>query len=390
MLTLLKGIEVYAPEYEGVKDILIANGIIENISDEINVSGADVTVIECKGKIALPGLFDQHEHIIGGGGEAGPFSRTPEVMLSSLTKNGITTVVGVLGTDGTTRHVESLLTKARGLDSEGVSVYILTGSYEIPIKTITKDIRSDIILIDKVLGVGEVALSDHRSSQPTIEELKKIATQARLGGMLSGKAGVFQLHMGDGKAGLTPIFDIIETTEIPARHFIPTHINRQRKLFEQAIKLAKKGAFVDLTSGIVPHDDSSSSIKPSDAMVEYLEKGGPLDNLTMSSDGNGSMPSFDKNGNLIGLYAASPDSLFLEIKDAVLINKLPIEKAIRVITSNPAKANGLYPKKGAVKIGSDADILITDKELNIDTVIAKGKVMVENGVVKVFGTFENH
>ncbi len=388
MLTLLKNVEVYSPEYEGIKDIFIANGKIENISESIDVSGAEVTVIDCTGKIALPGFIDQHEHIIGGGGEAGPHSRTPEVMLSNLTRNGITTVIGVLGTDGTTRHVESLLTKARGLETEGVSTYILTGSYEIPIKTITTDIRSDIILIDKVLGVGEVALSDHRSSQPTIDELKKIATQARLGGMLSGKAGVFQLHMGDGKVGLNPIFDIIESTEIPARHFIPTHINRQRSLFEQAIELAKMGAFVDLTSGIAPQDPSSSSIKPSNAMIEYLEKGGPLDNLTMSSDGNGSMPSFDSKGNLIGLHAATAESLYTEFKDVVFINKLSIDKAIRIISTNPAKANGLYPKKGALQIGSDADVVITDKELNIDTVFAKGAIMVQDGDIKVFGTFE--
>ena len=204
MLTLLKNIELYSPEYEGIKDIFIANGKIEYISDEIDITGAKVNVIDCSGKIALPGFFDQHEHLIGGGGEAGPYSRTPEAMLSNLTRNGITTVVGVLGTDGTTRHVSSLLTKARALETEGISTYILTGSYEIPVNTITKDIRSDIILIDKVLGVGEVALSDHRSSQPTLDELKKIATQARLGGMLSGKAGVFQLHMGDGIEGLKP------------------------------------------------------------------------------------------------------------------------------------------------------------------------------------------
>jgi len=390
MLTLLKGIEVYAPEYAGVKDILIANGIIENIADQINVNGADITIIDCKNKIALPGFFDQHVHLIGGGGEAGPYSRTPEVMLSDLIVNGITTVVGVLGTDGTTRHVESLLTKARGLETEGISAYILTGSYEIPVNTITKDIRSDIILIDKVLGVGEVALSDHRSSQPTIDELRKIATQARLGGMLSGKAGVFQLHMGSGKVGLSPIFDIIENTEIPARHFIPTHINRQRELFEQAIELAKKGAFVDITSGITPEGDFTDAIKPSDAIIEYLEKGGPLDNLTMSSDGNGSMAVYDDKGKVLQLLVTLTNSLYTEFKDTVLINKLAIDQAVRIISTNPAKANGLYPKKGAVKIGSDADILITDKELNIDAVIAKGKVMVENGVVKVFGTFENH
>ena len=44
-----------------------------------------------------------HSHITGGGGEAGPASRCPEARLSELLDAGITTVVGVIGTDTVTR-----------------------------------------------------------------------------------------------------------------------------------------------------------------------------------------------------------------------------------------------------------------------------------------------
>ena len=131
-----------------------------------------------------------------------------------------------MGTDGTSRHNESLLAKARGLTHEGITAYMLTGSYEIPLHNMTGDVRRDIILINECLGIGEVALSDHRSSQPTREELEKVLTQARLGGMLSGKAGVVQFHMGVGKRGMDVLLAIVRETEIPASNFIPTHVNR--------------------------------------------------------------------------------------------------------------------------------------------------------------------
>ncbi len=221
-ILLVKNAELYAPEHLGRRDILIVNGEVlavaehldgallggkANVPEIFEIVGkiapeVPVRVLDAAGRRVIPGYVDQHVHIIGGGGEAGPYSRTPEVSLSDVVSAGVTTLVGVLGTDGTGRHPESLLAKARGLETEGISAYILTGSYEIPLRTMTGDARRDIILIDKVLGIGEIALSDHRSSQPSKEELKRILTPARLGGMLSGKASAVQIHMGVGAAGL--------------------------------------------------------------------------------------------------------------------------------------------------------------------------------------------
>lgn len=55
------------------------------------------------GLIAVPGFVDMHVHVAGGGGEAGPASRTPEARLSELLLAGITTVVGLTGTDSVSR-----------------------------------------------------------------------------------------------------------------------------------------------------------------------------------------------------------------------------------------------------------------------------------------------
>lgn len=291
-----------------------------------------------------------------------------------------------MGTDGTSRHNESLLAKARGLTHEGITAYMLTGSYEIPLHNMTGDVRRDIILINECLGIGEVALSDHRSSQPTREELEKVLTQARLGGMLSGKAGVVQFHMGVGKRGMDVLLAIVRETEIPARHFIPTHVNRAFHLFEQAKEFARLGGYVDITSGIREQDGFPACVKPSDAIKILYEEGVPLDRVTMSSDANGCMSVTLPDGSQKQL-AVSPDSFQEEVKDALLAG-VPPEVVAKIVSSNPAQANGLYPQKGCLQTDSDADLIIYSDSYDVDTVIAKGRIMVAAGEALVKGTFE--
>lgn len=386
---LIKNADLYAPEHLGRQDILMIGEQVALVAPEISggVPGLETEVIDAAGRKVIPGYVDQHVHIIGGGGESGPYSRTPEVQLSAVTTAGVTTVVGVLGTDGTTRHLESLLAKARALDTEGITAYILTGSYEVPLNTILSDARRDIIVIDKVLGIGEVSISDHRSSLPSRDEIKRIASQARLGGMLSGKAGVLQFHMGSGKAGLTEVFAVLDETEIPAKHFIPTHVNRDDGLFRQAMDLARRGGYMDITSGIRKKDGFSGGIEPSVAIRMCWEAGVPMDHVTMSSDGNGGMSLTLPDGSQ-QLLVAQLASLHEEVRDAVLTEGVPLETAIRVAGENPARANGLWPRKGTLRPDSDGDLLILDEGMYIDTVVARGRVMVRGGKAVVKGTYE--
>lgn len=391
MLTLLKNGKVYAPDSLGYMDMLIVGDRIVQLAPHIS----DVTTvlpetqtIDLEGKIVVPGFMDTHVHMIGGGGEAGFYSRVPEIMLSGIISSGITTLVGVLGTDGTTRHLESLLAKARGLETEGVTTYMYTGSYELPVVTITGSVRRDIIIVDKVIGVGEIAVSDHRSSEPTVQEIKRLATEARLGGMLSGKPGIIHFHMGNGQDGLSKINEVVETSEIPIRHFYPTHINRQQALFAEAIAFAKRGGCIDITAGITPAGGFAGAIKPSEAIVSCLDQGVPINRLTMSSDGNGSMAVYNDAGQVERLLVTTLDSIYTEFKDLVLHDGLDISQALRIITSNPASLLGVYPAKGTLKVNSHADIVVLDDKLGLDMVFAKGVKMMENGKVIKKGTFE--
>ena len=111
MIKLLKNANVYAPEKLGKKDILNNREKILQMQDTIErYEGLPGGVTyDLEGKIVVPAYIDMHVHITGGGGEQGPASRVPESQLSEFLKNGITTVVGLLGTDGVTRSLENLV-----------------------------------------------------------------------------------------------------------------------------------------------------------------------------------------------------------------------------------------------------------------------------------------
>lgn len=389
-LTLLKNCDVYAPQHLGYQDILLVGDRIGKIAPHIAIDTVpfSVEVIDVDGKKVVPGFIDPHVHMIGGGGEAGFYSRVPEITLSGIISAGITTLVGVLGTDGTTRHLESLLAKARGLETEGVTTFMFTGSYELPPLNITGSVRRDIIIIDKVIGVGEVAVSDHRSSEPTVQEIKRLATEVRLGGMLSGKFGIAHFHMGNGKDGLSKIVEAIETSEIPARHFYPTHINRKRELLDESIAFAKQGGYIDLTAGVSPQNGFVGTIKPSQSVIEVLDKGVPLSQITMSSDGNGSMAVCNKDGKVERLLVTTLDALHKEFRDLVLQDGLDLTWALHTVSTNAAVLLGIHPLKGAIEVDSHADLVVMDDKLELDMVFAKGVQMMKNGVVIKKGTFE--
>ena len=387
-MLLLKNAEIFAPEPLGRADLLLAGGRIIRIEPGMAIGGPYCEAVDASALVAVPGLIDGHVHITGGGGEGGYATRTPELALSDVIRGGITTVVGCLGTDGVTRSLENLLAKARGLDEEGVTAFIYTGYYAVPTATLTGSVERDLLLIDKVIGAGEVALSDHRSTQPTFDEVVRLAAEARRGGILSGKAGVVNIHMGDGRRGLSMLRRIVEETEIPATQFLPTHINRNPELFAEGIAFAKAGGLVDFTTSSVPAFIEDGEVKCSRGLRLMLEAGVPGTQITFTSDGQGSLPVFDAQGRFERLGVGRVTSLFAAVREAVFEERVPLETALQVVTSNPARILKLRGK-GRLASGADADVTLLDPtSLDIRGVIAKGRWMLRDGQLLVKGTFE--
>ena len=378
MLILIKNAELYSPEYLGKQDILIGGTKILRIQKEVNVE-ADLR-IDASGLLAVPGIIDAHVHIAGAGGEGGPYTRTPEMPINLMIEGGLTGIVGCLGTDGMTRNLESVLMKVKAIREAGLNAWMYTGAYQVPTPTFFGDVGKDIALIDEIIGVGEIAISDHRSSWPSVQELRRIAAHARVGGMLGAKSGILNLHMGDAKNPFQPIEEVVKNSEISYKQFLPTHCNRNHSIFQDAKTYAKK-AYVDLTTSSYPFF-SDVEIKPSLALKELLNSGVPEEHITFTSDANGSLPSFNNEGELVKLEIGKPDSILNEIRDAVFIEKLPITQVLKVATSNVAKILKLK-NKGNLKLNFDADLLLLNKNFELEFVIANGNLLMDKTKVKL-------
>lgn len=389
-ITLIKNAELFTPYPAGKKDVVIAGNAIAAIGDDFNLSGSNlpVTVIDASGCYLTPGFVDSLVHFIGGGGEGGFATRTPEMQLTDASLGGVTTAIGVLGTDATTRTLTNLLAKAHALETEGITTYCHTGSYEIPCRTLTGNISDDLILIDKFIGVGEIAISDHRSSQPTTEEIRKVAAAARLGGILSGKSGVVSVHMGAGERILQPIYQAVAGTELKLKQFYPTHMNRNRRVFEAGLEFAGKGGVIDFTTSTTDFDLKHGEVAAAAALAEALAFGISPMQLTLSSDGNASLPIYNNDGDLLGLQVGSVQSLYQAARDAVQKHQVALSDAICSITAAPAAVLGLK-QKGRLAAQLDADlVLLRRDDLHIDSVFAKGRLLVQHAKALVKGTFE--
>lgn len=384
-MLLIRNALVYAPEKMGKKDLLIGGNTILAVQDKIDIPNLDIEIVEANGMMVVPGLIDNHVHIAGAGGEGGPSTRTPELNLSRLFQAGVTTVIGCLGTDGLTRSVETVLMKAKSLRNEGASAWIWTGAYQVPTPSITGDVGKDIALIEEIIGVGELALSDHRSSNPTTAELIRITALARVGGMLGKKAGMVNIHLGDARNPFMPLHEVVKNSELKYTQFLPTHCNRNDYIFEDSKTYGKTG-YVDITTSAWPYFQDEE-IKPSAGLRLLLEAGVPSTNITFSSDACGSLPGFDENGKLVKLEMGFPSSNLRELADTVLQEKIPLETALKVLTSNVSTILKLSGK-GFIAPGMDADLLFLNAGMEMIHLIAMGKWAVRDGVVVKKGTYE--
>ena len=382
---LLRNADLYDPQPKGRACLLIGGERILWIGDELELPASlGATVRDLEGRRVIPGLIDCHVHLTGGGGEAGMHTRVPPLQLSRLTGGGVTTAIGLLGTDDTVRSTAELVATARGLIAEGLSAWCYTGGYHVPPTTLTGSVRGDIANIDLILGVGELAISDHRSSQPTLDELLRIAGDAHVGGLMTGKAGIVHLHLGDGERGLELVRRAINESELPASVFNPTHVNRRKALFEEACDLAKLGSVVDITA--FPVEEGEDAWSAPEALTRYLESGLPPSRVTVSSDGGGCLPVFDADGRVSRMDIGRPSAM-AEALQALLACGQPLERILPAFTSNQANLL-LLPRKGHLTVGADADLVVLDEEGAVSDVMARGAWHVMEGRSVIRGMLE--
>jgi len=385
-LILLRNADVFAPAAIGRRNLLIGGGRILAMSTSPIEAPLGVAVenIDLEGARLLPGFIDGHVHVTGGGGEGGFATRIAPLPLRRYTHNGVTSVIGLLGTDDCARSTRELVASLLALREQGLGAWGYCGGYHLPPTTLTGSVRGDIAFIDPLIGVGELAISDHRSSQPTLDELLRIASEAHVGGLMSGKAGIVHLHLGDGPRGLDLVRRALAESELPARVFNPTHVNRRRGLFEEALELASEGCHVDITA--FPVDEGEDAWSAADALQRYLESAAPAQRVTVSSDAGGCLPCFDANGQLEHMDVGTPGALLVTVQE-LLARGLPLDRILPAFTSNVAALLRL-PRKGSIAVGADADLLVLDANGALSDVLLGGEWHLREGKSLRRGSFE--
>jgi len=389
-MILVKNGDVYAPHRLGNMDILIGGGKILAVGRGLDVAGSMsyVEIIDASGCIVVPGFIDGHQHFIGGGGEGGFHTRTPELQLSMNLKNGVTTAIGLLGTDSLTRSLEDLYAKTHAFNAEGMTAFMLTGAYWYPSPTLTGSVAKDLVFCDSVIGV-KLALSDTRGPHLEAGDLARLASDVFVAALIANKPGTITVHTGVRPQALDLILEVVRQYGILPTMFVPTHINRNNpKLLDQVFELARGGATVDATC---LKDVATNSEKMSAADFAVLARdNGLLDHISFSSDAGGSLPKWNEDHSRItGMGIGTPDTLLLELRTLVQEKCVPLEEALLPLTSTPARTYGLEGRKGTIAEDADADVLVLRSEdLQLRDVIAKGQVAVRDGQVVKKGYFE--
>ena len=282
------------------------------------------------------------------------------------------------------RGTAELLSHVYALREQGLGAWAYCGGYHLPPATLTGSVRGDIVFSDAVVGVGEVAISDHRSSQPTVDELLRLASEAHVAGLMTGKAGIVHLHLGDGPRGLDLVRQALDASELPPRVFQPTHVNRRKALFEEALALARRGCHVDITA--FPVAEGEDAWPAAEALLRFLDSGAPPERVSISSDAGGCLPCFDAHGRVCGMEVGESGAL-LQALNELLGRGLPLERALPAFTSNVAALLRLHGK-GGIAVGMDADLVALDAQGAASDVWLGGVAHVRAGAILRRGMFE--
>ena len=207
---------------------------------------------------------------------------------------------------------------------------------------------------DKLLKTGRNDPSTHGESRPPVVEALAIAKLLTL----NQQAGA-SLHVAHVTSRMA--VDTIRMFQEQGMN-VTAETCPQYLLFTEA-ELAKFGSYAKINPPLRTMDDQ-------EALWDALKDG----TLSSVATDHSPFPVEEKEKARTDIWAAPPGAPGIEelvpgMLNAVANGRLSIQQAVALMSTNGAKRFGLYPRKGVIAVGADADFAVVD--LNSETVIRK-------------------
>jgi dihydropyrimidinase len=442
MSVLIKNGRIITADADYNADIFIEGETISTIGKNLNVK-AD-TVIDAAGKLVMPGGIDPHVHLDM------PFmgtfsSDTYETGTRAALHGGTTMVIDfILQTQG--KSLQSALDdwKSRS-DNNAVGDY----SFHMAVTDFNDETKKEIKTFIEEYGITSfktfmaykgALMIDDRQMIGLMEEVKKqgglINVHATNGDMIDY---LVQKHRSEGK--LSPLYHYLSQPEV-------TEAEAAERFVDMANYTGCPGYIVHLTCGGALNAVRNATRRNQNVFVEtciqyliidaslYEQEDGakwvmspPLrekkDQATLWAGINQGMVQvvatdhcpFMWEQKLMGKddfskipngHPAIENRMELLFSEGVSKGKITLNRYVEVASTNAAKIFGMFPRKGTIAVGSDADIVIIDPNekhtlsvkthhMNVDysgyegweltgkvkTVLLRGEVAIDNNECKV-------
>ena len=370
-------------------NVVLNDGVIEYVGTENPEVSADAEVIDAKGLYVAPGFIDMHTH---GAGGADFMDGTVEAYLTAAKMHAAHGTTLLYPTTLTSTNEDlygsfDTYLKAQEQNTDGAQFggMHLEGPYFNPVFAGAQDPRylrnprpeEYLEILDRCPALARWSFAPElEGAAEFAAELKKRGIVASIGHTNATFDECDQAH----KAGATLM-----------THFyscMSTLTRRNARRYAGAVEYGyfQDGIYVEIIAdGIHVHEN----------LLKLLLKIKGVDKICLTTDsmrgaGMPEGPSFlgsladgqeviieDGVAKLADRSAlagsvATADRL---VRTMVQIAGCSVADAVLMLTENPAKAMGIADRKGAIKQGMDADIVIFDHNINVRNTIIKGKIV---------------
>ncbi|MBF9220942.1 dihydropyrimidinase [Hymenobacter ruricola] len=442
MSILLKNGRVVTADSDAVCDILIEGETIVSIGRNLAAAGAEV--IDCTGKIIVPGGIDPHVHL------EMPFmgtfsSDTYETGTRAALHGGTTMVIDfILQKQGNSLRsaFEEWSGRATGNAVGDYSFHMAVTDFNPSTKEEIKDMVAEGITSFKTFMAYKGALMiDDAQMVGLMQEVKKhgglVTAHATNGDMIDT---LIAQHRAQGK--LTPLYHYLsqpEVTEAEASgrfadianytgvNAYIVHLtcegalNQVRRATERNQRVLVETCIQYLTLDASLYEDEANGAKvvmspPLREKKDQATLWAGLNQGLVNVVGTDHCPFMweqklmgkDDFSKIPNGHPAVEHRMELLFSEGVQKGKITLQKFVEVTSTNAAKIFGVFPRKGTISIGADADLVVIDPQKKhtisaathhmnvdysayegweltgkIDTVLLRGQVAVAAGETKV-------